>query len=527
MKEYWKKVEEFFKANKILSIVSLVFALSPAVFLFASWFFLFEKMFYTETYMPALVGVGVFVAFAIWTVNLLWWRKKFMLWFSLVWGALSFFGIFALLATALSKFSYFFIAGAPYFVCGLLIILVIIAWCGGIRFHLNKIGYTVFCVIFTLAVIFASIFGVFNLQPVYYKSDAVVFAVENEYQICWSTSTTTTGYVQIGEKVYSDSDAGALHVAITHKVIVPREALDTQKSYTVISSGVAINRAYLISKTSTVQKQYSFRPVDTSDGFQIYNMSDNHLFKGAAIRASQYWGDKLDLLIANGDLINDVSDEWQITNIYDVLARITGSSRHVIISRGNHEAYGSDLANLHRYFGSYDGKFYYTVRFDDTAFIVFDLGNDQKSSSPIMSTTYDFDEYRHTESSWLENLVAHNTWQADGINHIVAVCHIPFPINLEKYFGNVSRGMMQQLEAANIDVMLAGHRHKLRYYEPHADGSEANFPIVLGSIRSDGDPDHESLGGTRFTGTAIQIDGTDIDIWFTNSQQEVCASFSL
>ena len=220
MTKVFEELKEFFRAQKVLFTVSLIVALSPVVFLFASWFFLFEKMYYTEPYMPALVGAGVFIAFIIWVLDVIWWHKRFVLWLSLVWGALSFVGIFTLLAVALSKFSYFFIAGMPYFVCIFLIVCTIIAWRGGIRFHLNKIGYRIFCIILTLAVIVTSIFGIFNLQPVYYKSDAVVFAVEDEYQICWSTSTTTTGCVQIGDKVYSDSDAGALHVKEKQKKLL-------------------------------------------------------------------------------------------------------------------------------------------------------------------------------------------------------------------------------------------------------------------------------------------------------------------
>ena len=90
------------------------------------------------------------------------------------------------------------------------------------------------------------VFGVFNLQPVFFDTKASVYMVEDEYQICWSTSTTTAGYVEIGGKTYHDSYAGALNCSTLHKVTVPREILDTYKDYKITSYGVSHNRAYYI-----------------------------------------------------------------------------------------------------------------------------------------------------------------------------------------------------------------------------------------------------------------------------------------
>ena len=52
--------------------------------------------------------------------------------------------------------------------------------------------------------------GYFNLVPFYFNSGAVVFAVGDEYQICWSTSAPSTGYVEVGGEKYYAVVAGSI-----------------------------------------------------------------------------------------------------------------------------------------------------------------------------------------------------------------------------------------------------------------------------------------------------------------------------
>ena len=511
------------KQHKVLSILSGVAALLPALLLFATWSLTYEKMHYTAPYMPALVGVGVWIAAVLWLVNRLCVRRT---WFDGVatgWGLLSALGIFVMLAAALSKLTYFFMAGAPYFAAAALAALLVLMWCGGLR--LKGRAYRVLCAVLTVVVSLTVVLGVFNLQPLYFDTGAVVLAVEDEYQICWCTSTTSTGYVQVGDATYTDSVSGALYVGRTHKVVVPRAVLDAVGGYTVVSAGVPLNRAYLATRTGEVRRSYTFRPVDLSDGLQIYDFSDNHLYTAGAAKAAAYWGDSLDLLIANGDHINDVSADWQIANMYGLLSSVTGGTRPILLTRGNHEAVGSALDRLPRYFASRGDKLYYTVRFGGTLFVVLDLANDMADDNRNIRATADFDAYRAEELEWLQGLVDGGTFADPTIERVVAVCHIAFPLNLDRYFGDTCRQMMAALQTADTQIMLSGHSHRLAYYPAQEGENAAAFPVVLGSLRSDDYLDHEGLGGAHFSGTAVQIDASGVQVRFTNSRHEVIAEY--
>lgn len=84
---------------------------------------------------------------------------------------------------------------------------------GACRRFAHKIGKraktTVVCL---LSGVFAVVVlvGYFNLVPFYFNSGAVVFAVGDEYQICWSTSAPSTGYVEVGGEKYYAVVAGSI-----------------------------------------------------------------------------------------------------------------------------------------------------------------------------------------------------------------------------------------------------------------------------------------------------------------------------
>ncbi|MCR4661346.1 MAG: metallophosphoesterase [Clostridia bacterium] len=506
-----------FKEHKALNIIGILASFLPIIILFPTWMLTYEKMYYTATYMPILIGVGAWIPFIICCINFIFFHKKWLTILVIVLGLLFSFCIFAMIALALSKFFYFFIAGTPYFVAIILILCCIIVWTKFIK--LKKKAYIITSSVLTLVIIVSLLFGIFNLLPVYFNSGAVVFAIEDEYQICWSTSTTTTGYVEINGIKYTDSTAGIMNVSTLHKTIVPRNVLDETKSYSIHSNGITLSRAYLTAKTSSISKEYSFRPVDASDGLQIYNFSDNHFYKSGAIQASRYFGNKLDFIIANGDHINDVSTEWEITFVYDILAKMTSSSIPVIITRGNHETVGSILDKLPNYYASKTNNFYYSVNFGDVKFLVLDIGSDMEDTNKTISTTADFTQYRKVEQQWLKTIANDPNYLEDGINHVVSLCHIAFPIS-EKCNNDICNNMIQNLESLNTSILISGHSHKVEYFEPDTSTNRANFPVVLGSVRSDY-YNNEGLGGAQFTGTAIEITGNTMTLKFTNSKLEV------
>ncbi len=505
----------------------MVLTLVPIVFYFSLWNIFYYPLFYTKYYIPTLFSVVVFIPFLMFVINRIFFKNSIVEILSAVIGIIFTILIFMLLAAYLSKLVYFTIEAFPY----ILIILIIIAIIVFIRREaFDKRTKLILAGVISFVIICAFVFGVFNFQPVFYDTKAAVYMVEDEYQICWSTSTTTAGYIEIAGEQYYDSYAGALNCSTLHKVTIPKEILDTNKNYKIVSYGVSHNRAYYPIRTSTISKDYTFRPINYDDGIQIYNISDNHLYRTGPQRAASYFGDKLDLLIANGDHVNDVSEDWQIKNMYRLVGNITNGSVPVILSRGNHEAAGSQLVELPQWYASRDNTFYYTVRVGDIAFIVLDMGNLEKDARKTQKYVGDFNHYREEEAEWLRGIYESGVMNDPSIKYRIAVCHVAFPLNIKKYGGEAARKMMEYLELMNIDFMMAGHSHATVVFEPHStysldgkekDTNEADFPVILGSIRNDENMRYETLFGYQFTGTAIEIKDGDIELMFTNSLGEI------
>lgn len=513
----FQKATAFWQASKALTIIGGAISALCIVLFFATGKHTLDKLYYTEKFLPYFMGVLVCLPLVLVALNAFVIRKKFVSVIAICFGGATLVTVFVFLAYCVSKLTYFFMAGTPYFiVAAFLLFLLFLAIYGKIDKKGKKIVFAILIPIFTVV----SIFGVLNIKPSYIDADAVVFAVEDEYQICWGTSTSTVGYVKVGEKLYADDTAGALNVSDIHKVCVPREELEKEGKYTVFYKGILLNRAYMTSTTKEKSKTYDFRTVDTSDGLQIYNVSDNHLLNAGALRAGSYWGDKLDLLIANGDHLNDVSSSWQVKRMYKLLSGITGSERPVLITRGNHEAVGSDLASLPRYFGSREGTFYYTARFGNTLFVVLDVANDMGDDKKIISATANFDAYRAQETEWVHSVAESEIWREEGVEHVIGVCHMAFPVALDEYHKQTSELWLAETEKMGMELMICGHSHRIVYFEADDEKNAANYPVLLGSIRNDNDPLHESASATRFTGTAVEI-GEKIVVRFTDSKHNV------
>ena len=527
VKQKIKDIYVFINRHK-LWILCLFLTLAPIIFFYSLWNMLYNPMYYTAYFIPGLFGTFVFIPFLLFTINRIFLKNSVVEICSAVLGIIWAILIFIMLAAHLSKLVYFTIEVLPY----LLILLIIIALVVFVkRESFDKKTKLILASVIGFVIICTFVFGVFNLQPVFFDTKASVYMVEDEYQICWSTSTTTAGYIEIGNEKYYDSYAGALNCSTLHKVTIPREVLDNNNNYTVVSYGVSHNRAYYPIRTSTVSKDYTFRPVNFDDGIQIYNISDNHLYRTGPQRAASYFGDKLDILIANGDHLNDVSEDWQIKNMYRLVGNITNGSVPVILSRGNHEAVGSQLVNLPIWYASRDNTFYYTARVGSIAFIVLDVGNLDKDIRTVAKDVGDYEQYRKDEAKWVKSIKDSGVFDDPSIKYRIAVCHEAFPIAIKKFGGEPFKEILNYLEDMNIDFMMCGHSHTTKYFAPGEIATSkdskvrgkniASFPLVLGSLRNDENMRFETLFGYQFTGTAIEINDDDIEIMFTNSLGEI------
>ena len=96
------------------------------------------------------------------------------------------------------------------------------------------------------------------------NTDGTVFAVEDEYQIAWSTSVKSTGSVTVNGTTYYDESNGQNRVSTLHKVSVPMSELDVAGGYTINSTPVYSEAAYLAIRGKQHSVRHAFRPADAA-----------------------------------------------------------------------------------------------------------------------------------------------------------------------------------------------------------------------------------------------------------------------
>lgn len=478
-----------------LTVILAILAGLPLASFFALMFFTKAKRFTLVCRLHILFAIAVFIEHAVF------------------------------LAYMMSKLYYLIIEGGPFVLlaaeAAILVALIFLD-----RFK-RKAAKWIIVGILGVSFLFADIAWAFDIRAMYLNSGAVVFAVEDEYQIAFSSSAESIGSVTIGERTFYDSCGGVKNVSTLHKISVPRELLDREKRYTISCAAMIRSRAYLSTAGRTVTRSFNFRPADKEDGLNVFNFSDNHMLNTGVVRASRYFGDKLDLIIANGDIINDVSDEYQLTLMYRTLARVSSSSVPIIISRGNHESAGRIVSALPDYIGSREGKIFYTARFNDTLFVVLDVANDVTDDDRTIRPTANFDEYRAQELDWLGGLKGRAELEAEGIRHVIAVCHIPYPLYMSKIHTEFIGELIEETHRIGVEFLICGHRHMTYMTEAGEEGNPAGYPYIVGGKRSDSLDVNETVFASQYTGTAICVDGDRISAKFVNSKGEILEEFEL
>ena len=505
--------------DKKLYIASAVLAFGYAAEFFITGIFIFMNMYYTFEAMPFILSAIALLPLIFAIINIFIFENSRLSVAIIAVSVIMAVGHFLFAAYVLSKLTFLLITGIPVFiVLGIVgaFLFMVLAYP-----KLKKVGKRISVAVLSLVIFFVSVFGILKLNFFYYTSDGVVFAVEDEYQIAWSTSVKSTGSVTVNGKTYYDMSNGENRVSTLHKVSVPMSELDNAKSYTLSSTPVYSEAAYLSVSGKERQKTYSFRPADSSDGLQIYNISDNHEVLSGAANAGRYFGDDLDILILNGDNINDVSSLWQISLIYKLASRITGGERPVIYVRGNHECNGRYAADLHDYLPGKDGNLYYTTTLGGAFFMVLDTNCDMSDENLLITPAANFEELRREQTEWLNA----QTYFGGDCDYSILLAHMAFPLSDYERFPEWT----EELTAATdgrFDVCISGHSHVLDYAEAGTE-TRTSYPVIRGSIRSNRRTSGEGVNPFEFTGTAIECTGGNMNVKFTNSNREVLQEFSI
>lgn len=310
-----------------------------------------------------------------------------------------------------------------------------------------------------------------SINRITYKP--VVYAVEDNYQIVFSTSSESTAWVEVGDKNYYDTYSGSTKkFSKVHKIGVPMAALDDAKHYTVHSQRTIYAGPFGGWLGRDISESVDFKPVNTADGIQYLSFSDIHMNDRVAAKTASYL-ENVDFVVLAGDIISDIEtvDDANFTTL--TAYEITKGQVPVVYARGNHDVKGRYAEELHKYVGAKGEDFYYTFYFQDIYGIVLDLGEDHDDDWWEYYGTAHYEDYQAKQLAFLEEEIAKGDF-----NHYpyhIAISHIPIPfINYRHNQVEVKKEMTRLLNMMDIDMYLCGHQHQIMIFEPGLIAPETN-----------------------------------------------------
>lgn len=324
-------------------------------------------------------------------------------------------------------------------------------------------------VIIAVVTIGAVVVG-YELRPCDFTYGAVVYAVEDDYQIVFSTSDSAIAWVEIDGQCYYDLYAGSMRsVDRVHKIEIPQKVLDEAGRYKICAKQMIYRGPFGGYTGETISREYDFRPVDTSDGLNYFSLSDVHEAVDAAVLAATS-RENTDFIVLLGDLVSMVETEADAQLANELAHGITKGEIPVIYARGNHEIKGEYSEVLYKYVGSKHQEYYYWVTLGDEVFaVVLDLGEDHEDDWWEYYGTAQFDLYRQEQSEMLESLLEDGGFE--NHRYRMALCHIPVVyVDKHGYFESFRNEWTALLNEMDVDIYLGGHKHVLWTFIPgHAD----------------------------------------------------------
>ena len=324
----------------------------------------------------------------------------------------------------------------------------------------NKLWVAVKCAVIAMMVLVAVVKGYGVTLGSRFTYEPVVYAVEDTYQIVFSTNHPATAWVEIDGELYYDLFAGSMKSKDTvHKITVPQEKLDEAKAYSIHAEKMIYRGPFGGFKGEEISKEYTFRPVDSSDGLVYYTMTDVHHAEKGAVNAALSV-ENLDFLVILGDSVGMVEyeDDVQFSNL--LAHEVTKGEIPVVYSRGNHEIKGAYAEELYKYVGSKNQEFYYWFTLSDVFGINLDLGEDHEDNWWEFYETAQFDLYRQEQTQFLKGLVAEKPYE--NYDYTLITCHIPIQfVNSRKDHEEAKAEWTELINQIEPDLAVYGHQHDL------------------------------------------------------------------
>ncbi len=320
------------------------------------------------------------------------------------------------------------------------------------------------------------------------KTSPAVFAVGENYQIIVPVSCETVMWVRVGEQSFYDDSNGILRSAKKiHKMIVPRQLLDSAGAYTICYRRIIKRKAYF-SRTHKVEEiGFPFKKVPEENAI-AYHIADAHNMIEQPVACAERFRvemGKIDFLILNGDVPEDSGAIKNFDTIYEIVSRITKGEIPVIFSRGNHDTRGIYAEQIAEYTPCENGNSFFTFQIGNIWGVVLDCGEDKPDTNKEYGNMVACSSFRKRETAFLEELSERNI--CGSVDHKIVIAHNPFtrrypePFNIEEdtftYWCKILK------EKIKPQIMICGHIHRFSVDMPGCknDAFGQPCPVVVGS----------------------------------------------
>ena len=345
-----------------------------------------------------------------------------------------------------------------------------------------------------------------------YTLHPTVFAVEDGYQIIFTTDATGMAWVEVGGIKYKDITTGNMNWASKyHKVTVPRIPLDTARSYKLCFQSMSTRAAYYPEHGSTVSRTYPFTPIGDKASPVLLCLSD---FRGLTAEAQAVSQTKsFDLLFIGGDYAYNGNTEANIRTLLSTCSTITSGTKPVIYSRGNREVRGNYAYLLDQAAPtSAEGKSYYTFEQNNLFGIVLDTGEDKADSNSAYGGTIAYENFRKEQTQWLKEVVAAGKWKDYPTR--IAFAQMPITTITTAEFKEDYAQWTELLDQMGISLLLCCNRGTHTVYSPDnsAHVSDPAFTVVTVA-----DVDHASY---KYAGSFVTL-GSSFKIETASAQKKI------
>ena len=422
--------------------------------------------------LPLYISVFLWVLFAFTVLKLV--RKGCKKWSNIVLTVLlSVFTVASAVVVVMGAVDYLYFI-LPKFFLSLLIGMCIAGFAALLFFppvKNGKVCIALKCALIVVVILIAVFEGYGVTLGSRFTYEPVVYAVEDTYQIVFSTNHPATAWVEIDGEAYYDLFAGSMKSKDTvHKIAVPQEKLDAAKAYSIHAEKMIYRGPFGGFKGKEISKSYTFRPVNTADGLVYYTMTDVHHARTGAVAAAKSV-ENLDFLVILGDSVGmtEYEKDAQFSNL--LAHDVTGGQIPVVYARGNHEIKGAYAEVLYKYVGSKNESFYYWFTLSDIFGITLDLGEDHDDGWWEYYGTDRFTLYHEEQTRFLQELVEAKPYE--DYRYTLVACHIPIQlVNSRKDHVQVKAAWTQLLNQIQPDLAVYGHQHDLY---PFLEGQETMY----------------------------------------------------